>query len=213
MVNGIKNQIRNFDKLQADIKKLETGSEKAVQYTISDMRTRAPGKVASAVAKVYNVKKKEISRGKKGDTEGHIGSTSIRGGTLDSLRLKYTGKKLIPAEKRFGLRTLPKKETEAPKNLASGKKTKKKNPVSPTAEVIKGHRESLGNGVFIAASKYDGRLLPFQRTGNNSIETIQTVSLAEMVENETVAADARAGIDEVLEERIKHHINRQLGVK
>jgi hypothetical protein len=204
---GLSGQIKNYKKLLKDLKSIEGSMEKALKTTLSDMRTRAPTQVAKAVTGRYNLKYKEVSRGKKGDSERHVGSLSVRGGTLESLQLKYSGKKLTPSPSRFSLKggTNP---------IGGSGEGKKKKPTPLTMMVKKGGRETLPSDAFLAPSKYTpDRLIPFQRVGRGRgpLQSITTTSLPEMVED--TAEQYMPKISEVLEARLEHNVNRQLGTK
>lgn len=190
-------KVPNFAKLVGNLKALNKDVDKAISRTISDCKTRAPAQVTKAVTAVYGIKSGEVTAaGKtaKGSAKT-VGSIKVKGVAVDSVQLTYTGRLLTPTH--FSM--TPKKRPEA------GKKYKVK------AAVFKGQKKVLGSGVFLAPSGSAGTIeIPFKRTTKKRypIEAVKTVSIPQMITNETVAADIQTRIDELLAKRLEHNTER-----
>lgn len=199
-------QIRNFDKLTATLKGIEADTKKAIKNTISDMRARAPGWVATEITNVYNIKKGEItpqSKNAKGPQKKAAG-VSVKGETIDSLTLTYTGHMLTPTHFKMTPKQRPK-----PTKDDKGRTAKRAKPYTVSAEIKKGSRKVLGSGVFLGGNKGGGEI-PFQRRGSTRtpIDAIKTVSVPQMVTADNVAPAISEKLSKGLEERFTHHMSR-----
>lgn len=174
-------------------------AEKVLKATGSDMRRRVPGKVADEVRTVYNIKKSEITPSGKGAAKGKrkAGSVRVKGSTVSEVQIIYTGRVLTPTH--FGMR---------PKTLTkpTGKKRKRK-PI--TAEIKKGQRKSLGSNVFLGSNQ-GGGYIPFKRKGKSRypIEAVKTLSMPQMISNEGVNRKIARDVNDMLEARLIHNLNR-----
>ena len=100
MANG-KVGIVNLKELTKQIKNLDKASEKVLNATVRDFKRNAPGWVAQAVVKEYNIAAKEIKPAKKGWKYFKTGSLQVKGDTVASVAIEYMGRRLTPA--RFGM--------------------------------------------------------------------------------------------------------------
>lgn len=187
----------NFSKMVGNLKALNKDADKAVGRTIADCKTRAPAQVTKAVTAVYGIKSGEVTEAGKGAKKGAktVGSIKVSGVNVDSVQLIYQGRLLTPVH--FSM--TPKKRPEG------GKKYTVK------AAVYKGKKKALGSSVFLAPSGSAGTTeIPFKRTTAKRypIEAVKTVSIPQMITNETVAADIQVRMDELLENRLKHNTER-----
>lgn len=187
--------------LKAVAKKLEKNSKvatKVLTATANDMRRRVPGKVADEVRTVYNIKKSEVTpSGKSAKPKRKAGTISVKGATVADVTITYTGRLLTPTH--FGM--LPKK----PQPRSNGKRRRK--PV--TAEIKKGKRKSLGSSVFLGDNGA-GSYIPFRRTTAKRypIEALRTLSLPQMVDNDTVSQRIEKDVNDLLETRLEHNMKR-----
>ena len=187
----------NFTKMIGDLKGLNKDVDKAISRTIADCKTRGPAQVTKAVTAVYGIKSGEVTEAGKAAKGGAktVGSIKVKGVSVDSVQLIYKGRRLTPTH--FSM--TPKKRPEA------GKKYTVK------AAIYKGQKKVLGTGVFLAPSGSAGTTeIPFKRTTEKRypIEAVKTVSIPQMITNETVAADIQSRMDELLATRLKHNTER-----
>ena len=76
-MGGVKTGIRNYKQTVKELQALKGKSEKVIQRVIDDMRTRAPGWIASEVVKEYGIKKAEITPAKAGKASKSAGSIKV----------------------------------------------------------------------------------------------------------------------------------------
>lgn len=205
-------------KIYDDLVAIQNGAEKAVKYTVSDTKSRAPGWVAQVVTGVYNIKKTEItpSQGKNAKPKKMAGSIRVKGDTIESMTLVYTGRPLTPV--RFGM---------TPKSPPKGKKYTLK------MQVYKGKPEVIGRysntrtpgGPFAKRShnilmgtgntKEGGvGYIPFQRMSENrnDLRKFTTVSVPQMITSEAVAPLLQERLNQEVGKRFDHNMKRQLGM-
>ena len=190
------------------------------ERTLSDMYSRAPGVVASAVESVYNIKKSEIKY-KKGETfcKTKIGSIRGKGDTVMSFELDYEGRVLTPLH--FGMtpknyKSIAKKPFKGPKK----KKVRKQYEVG--AEIKKGKQITFSRkngGVFFAPAGGNGTIIPWFRNSSvrDDIFPIITLSLPEMIGpnpksgkggNPVVMETYSKGLSELLDKRYHNHLKQ-----
>ena len=187
----------NFTKMVGDLKGLNKDIDKAISRTISDCKTRGPAQVTKAVTAVYGIKSGEVTAAGKAAKGGAktVGSIKVSGVSVANVQLIYKGRLLTPTH--FSM--TPKKRPEG------GKKYKVK------AAIYKGKKKALGTGAFLAPSGSAGTTeIPFKRTTEKRypIEAIKTVSIPQMIGNDTVAADIQKRMDELLATRLQHNTER-----
>lgn len=95
MSNEMKVVIDGYDNVVKEIQGMKAKSEKVVNCTVADFKSRGPGWVAQEVTKEYNIKKKEVNETKKGIIKGRS-KIQIKGAKLDDLSLVYRGRLLTP---------------------------------------------------------------------------------------------------------------------
>jgi len=202
-------KVKNFEKIKDDIKQIKEGSEKALKDTVNDMKSRAPSWVAAVVVETYNIKKSEITpQNKNGKPKKMAGSITVKGETVETLQLIYTGRLLTPTH--FSMK--PKNRPKA-KDAGTGDKHRSPAPYTVSAEIKKEQRKVLGSNVFLGTNK-GGSDIPFQRVGKGRtpLQAIKTLSVPQMIDNETVKNKIRKKLDDGLDKRLEHNINRQLGL-
>lgn len=181
------------------IRKAAETSPVVFERTLKDMHSRAPGKVASAVTSVYGIKKGEIKH-KKGTSKTAAGNISTRGEELASFELRYTGRVLTPLH--FGM---------TPKVRPDKKKYKVKAKIKKTAKAF---TAPASGGVFLAPT--GSTTIPWFRNSSDrlDISPIKTLSLPQMVDNETVRETIGVELGDLLDKRfnnhLKQHLNRNL---
>lgn len=168
--------------------------------TMSDMQRRAPGKVADAVRGVYSIKKSDIMPSKIKRDLKQAGMIKVRGRTVEDLAIYYEGRVLTPLH--FGM--TPKVPPKKGKKYSIKVKIKKqrKTVSYPTKE---------GKFPFIApARKSSLRFIPWLRDADGEITPMKTLSLPQMVDNETARNIMNQTLGELLHERFNHHMKRCL---
>ncbi len=212
-------QIRNFEKLLGSIEEIQASSAKAIKYTISDIRKRAPGMIATQVTGIYNIKKSEITpaSGKTSKPKKMAGRIRIAGETIDTMTIVYSGRLLTPVH--FGM---------TPKTPPQGRKyTLRQQVIKGKKEIIgrylatrtpggpyskRSHNILMGTG---AKSADKVSAIPFQRMSENrtDLRKFTTISMPQMITSEKVAPIIKEGLDDLLRKRLDHHMKRQLGTK
>lgn len=205
--------LKGADKVISAIKKRQTAAENAVKCTISDMKSRAPGKIASAVTGVYNIKKSEVtpSNTKKGKKAVKI---TIAGETIEALVFTYKGRLLTPTH--FGM---------SPKTPPTGKSYKltatirkdigKKQIGTYLATRTPGGPHSQRTSFILMGTgnkKVDGTsYIPFQRrsTSRKDIKKMTTLSVPQMIgEEEKVQPTIQEELNKLLSTRLDYHLGK-----
>lgn len=190
-------KVSNFSKTVDGLKGLNMDIEKAVSRTIADCKARAPAQVTKAVTTVYGIRSSEVTAAGKAAKRGAktVGRLHVAGVTVNSVKLEYMGRPLTPVH--FSM--TPKRRPEA------GKAYRIK------VTILKGRKRALGSHVFLAPSGAAGTTeIPFRRTSEKRgpIKAIHTVSIPQMIENETATADIQARMEELLTARLRHNTER-----
>lgn len=213
---SVKCQIRDYNILKKQLEDMKKAPETVLKRTVSDMRTRAPGWVATEVAKTYGVKKSEI-------TQNKIGKVKVEGGTVDKVKIKYTGRVLTPTHFNMSPKA-PKADNGAytlKATIIRGQRTtlgkKKKLTKKQRAALGKnfrgeGTRTSDHSPIMLmrtgASSADKTQYIPFQRKSPNrdNVEAIKTISLPQMVSSERTAPNITKAINEGLSKRLDQHM-------
>ena len=187
--------VSNVKKTMDKILKTFSASDVVFERTLKDMYSRAPGKVASAVTSVYGIKKGEIKY-KKGFSKTAAGNILAKGDKLATFELIYKGRVLTPLH--FGM---------TPKIRPDKKKYKVKAKIKKTAKAFSA---PAGGGVFLAPT--GSTTIPWFRHSSNpfDISPIKTLSLPQMVDNETVREVIGVELGELLEKRFNNHLEQHL---
>ena len=200
---------KGFEEVQKKLKNIEKQSAIVTKRTISDIKKRAPGWVATSVTKTYNIKKAEILGSQK--NKKPIGKVKVEGETIDELQLVFEGRLLTPVH--FGM--TPKKPPAGGKSyilkaqffkgkqVVIGRYNKKKIPGGPYSE--RSHNILMPTG---ASSPEKVPYIPFQRMSKNrkDIKKFTTLSVPQMITNEEVSKDIRSTLNENIEKRLDHHM-------
>lgn len=205
--------------------------KKAVNYTVRDIKGRAPGWIAAEVSSVYNIKKTEITPAKT-DSGKNKKAVSIHtsGDSLESVSLVYTGRALTPIHFSMSPKR-PRNQKTSNKiaipgsmiNFAGGGSSDvgmvsvpKKYAIS--YEILKGKRwKAKGKQdysiPFLAPVKAGSdKYIVFQRKGNSRTDmySVRTVSVPQMIENKKAYDKISKKIREAADQRLHHHLDRFL---
>lgn len=196
MASQITMQIKSLDKLVGQINGIQQKGETAVKRTISDAKSRIPGKVATAVRKKYSITPGEVNPNSKAYVPGKSAvSMKLKGETVATLTLVYKGRVLTPYGHGFTLAEKAQKNGRSKIELKIKKDEKKKQ--------LRGQYDT----VFMAGtSKASSTRIPFQRIPTTgAIEAIRTVAVPEMITNEEVAATIEESVGEEMNKRVQKH--------
>lgn len=175
--------------------------QKAYDLMLSDVRSRLPAKITKAVTGVYSIKQSEVREaGESAQKTAQITKgkpiVNIR---MDGLTMTYQGRRLTLAHFKL---------------YPGGQPAKRKYKVKAT--IFKGRRVTI-NGKrtppFVAPTSLanaGATWIAFTRLGKERlpIAPIRTVSIPQMMENETVAEVINAEKDKLVLDRFQHHIDR-----
>lgn len=206
-------QVENLKKLIDNVKAVEAAGKKAVSSTLKDVKSRAPGWIASEVVAVYNIKKSEIvPAGKGAKPRKMAGTLRIQGETIEELAFIYEGRRLTPVH--FGM------TPKAPPNgknytlkmqVVKGKKTTigrykaKRTPGGPFSQ--RSHNILMGTGNM----KEGGvNWIPFQRMSKTRLDLKKflTTSVPQMVTSDLTYENIMAKLNEETAKRLEHNLNR-----
>lgn len=211
---AVQGGVQNIKRQLKQLKALQGKSEKVIQRTMSDVRTRVPGWVAAEVTKVYNIKKGEVTPAKAGKSTKPVGSIKVAGDTLDTMEIVYRGRVLTPTH--FGMTPKAPKETYTLKaEILKGNKTvlgqKKKLTKEQRAALVKnfrrqGQRTSPNSPIMLMRT--GSTYIPFQRKSpdRKDVKVIKTISMPQMVSSERTSENINRAITEGLDKRITQHM-------
>lgn len=195
MSNSMKVVIDGYDEVIKEIQSMKAKSEKIVNRTVADFKSRGPGWVSQEVTKEYGISKKDVNETKKGVIKGRS-KIRIKGAKLDDISIIYRGRLLTPTH--FSM-----KPTMRPA---------KNKPYVVTAIIKKSKgRVALGNRVFLKESGKQGtKQIPFQREGKERypINAVKTVSVPQMITNESVKKNINERVNTELGKRLQHHLKQ-----
>ena len=211
---GVRCEIKNYNALQKQLKQMQKAPQKVIDRTLSDMKTRVPTWIAAEVANVYGVKKAEVN-------SGSLGKMTVKGDTLKTIKIKYTGRVLTPTH--FGMTPkAPGKNAYTLKaSILKGEKatlgkvkkmTKKQRAALAKNFTRSGTQSSTHSPIMLMSTgnKKEGgtNYIPFQRksTDRKDVEAIKTLSLPQMVSSERTAPNITKAINEGLEKRLEQHM-------
>lgn len=221
-MGGVKTGIRNYKQTVRELQALKGKSEKVIQRVMSDMRTRAPGWIASEVVKEYGIKKAEITPAKAGKAAKAAGSIKVKGETVETMQIVYRGRLLTPIHFHMTPTTPPagkgytlKAEILKGNKAVLGKKkklTKKQRTNIGRNFHRKGTQNSPQSPWMLqhtgAKSKDKVQYIPFQRREQTGkmMYAFRTVSLPQMVSSERTREGIDKALEEGLEKRMAQHM-------
>lgn len=207
-------EMRNYKQALKQIQNMQGKSEKVIQRVMSDMRTRAPGWVASEVVKVYGIKKSEVTPAKAGKASRAAGSIRVTGETIETMQIVYRGRALTPTH--FGMTPKAPRDTYTLKaEILKGNKAvlgkKKKLTKKQRANIGKnfrrqGTKNSPNSPIMLMPT--GSTYIPFQRKSQdrNDVEAIKTISLPQMVSSSRTEDQIMEAINEGLNKRLAQHL-------
>jgi len=234
MSNPVIFRLHNVGDLLSWVEKQGETGKKAVKYTISDIKSRAPGWIAAEAASVYNVRRSDIdpSRKSKDDSKTPASSVFISGGLIDRISIVYRGRTLTPihfamSPKVPGRKKLKGKKGKRvlPGELINFKKTPGGAPYgtvtvykkySISMSVFKGSRWRIRGKrdmetPFIApVKKGSKKYIVYQRIGKERTKmySVRSLSIPQMLGNSTVQEKIDKRLTEAVEQRLQHHLDR-----
>lgn len=179
----------DWEKARKELEQISSKAEVAVNRTIGDFKKRAPGWISQEIVKEYNIKKSEIDT----QSKKSVGNIRGSGSTLDTLQIAYSGRVLTPIH--FSM--TPKVRPDGKKKYRVRMKVKKPQ-----------RKKAFNRGVFLAPT---GNVwIPFHRTSDKRlpIEAVKTVSIPQMITNETVENSIKERMNTELWKRLEHHIQQ-----
>lgn len=197
--------------------KLNEGSRKAIENTVSDYASRVPGWISKGIREHYGVDtaaiKDAAQKPKRGKTSIHVAGISVDGATLE-----YKGRTLTPIHFKMSPKSRPSKQQKKSIRIP-GQLISDGSPVAMTrpprkytikATIIKGQRAAMSSDTFLTSGQ-GGVVLPYQRTGEGRlpIEAIRTLSVPQMIDgraHETI----NKTINENISKRFEHHIEQTM---
>lgn len=191
--------LKNVTDIKEQLEKIGQRSERVVNRTVNDFKTRGPAWISAAVSETYNIKKSEVSAALSSGQP--VGKTKVAGKLVNNVKLVYRGNLLTPLH--FKMR---------PSSRPAPDKRGKVKPYNVTAEIFKGQRKKLGTDVFLGKGRNTDKSLPFQRKGKERlpVKIIRTLSIPQMIKNEKVSESIMKNISTGLGKRLEHHMNREL---
>lgn len=213
-MSGVKSGIRNYNQTIKELQALRGNSEKVIQRVLSDMKTRVPGWIASEVVKEYGIKKAEITPTKAGKAGKSAGSIKVKGETVETMQIVYTGRMLTPVHFHM-TPTAPKNTYTLRAEILKGNRTilgkKKKLTKKQRANIGKnfrrqGTKNSPNSPIMLMPT--GSTYIPFQRKSQdrNDVEAIKTISMPQMVSSERTREGIDKALEEGLEKRMAQHM-------
>lgn len=197
---------------------MKKAPQKVLNGIMGDVRKRVPGWVSTEVSKHYGVKKADV-------TKQVLGKMKIRGDSVQTVQLVYTGRALTlthfnmspkaPGTNAYSLkaeiirgnkvtfgkvRKLTKKQrAELAKNFT--KSGSQNSPRSPVMLMPTGNKQEGGTNY-----------IPFQRKSQNrkDVEAVKALSLPQMVSGRA-SEDITSAINNGLGKRLDHYMERYMG--
>lgn len=205
--------------------------KKAVSYTMKDIKSRAPGWVATEARTVYNIKKSEITPAKtEEDKDRKAVSIQTSGETLETWSIVYSGRTLTPIhfsmtpkgpsrQKISGKRAVPGKMINFAGTASNVGMVQIYKEYKISQEVKRGSRKELEgkDGMsrpFLAPVKAGSdKYIAFQRKGKNRTDmySVRSLSVPQMIGEKRVYDKIDKRIMEATEQRLQHHLNRFIG--
>lgn len=218
-------QIKDMKKLQRQLKALGKAPQRVINSTIGDMKKRVPPWIAAEVSQVYGVKKAEIT-GQK------IGEVKVLGSRLDNIVIAYQGRMLTPVH--FGMSPPAPKEARGAYTLKATIIRGQRKTIGKVKKLTKKQKKNVGRNfthkgtqnsptspnmlLSTGAKRADAvQYIPFQRTqqvtrGKKGVwEKFTAVSLPQMVSSKRTAPNIQKAINEGLEKRMDHYMERYMG--
>lgn len=201
--------ISDISKTFKKIEKFVDTSPAVFERTLKDMYSRGPGTIISSVTSIYGIKKTEVrwktySESKrdfhytKALNKGSAGNVKAKGHTLSTLEYHFKGRVLSPLH--FSM---------TPKARPDKKKYKIKAKIKKGKQITFSRKKG---GVFLAPFKEGSKEIPWFRNSSdaNDIIPIKTISLPQMVDDETVRETMGEKLGELLDKRFNNHLKQHM---
>ena len=214
---SVKCQIRDYNILKQRLEEVKKAPSAVMKNLTADAVKRAPGWVATEVAKTYGVKKSEITGNK-------LGTVNVKGKRFNEVKIVYKGRVLTPthfkmsptAPKVGGSYTLKATIIKGQRSTLGKvrKLTKKQRAELARNFRREGERRSDHSPVMLmhTGNKEPGgtNYIPFQRKSvkRKDVHAVKTVSLPQMVSSERTHDAIQAAISEGMGKRLDHHMKR-----
>lgn len=219
-----KGGIINMKDIKGFMKQMQTAPEKVQESTVKDFKSRAPGWVATEVAKHYNIKKTDVTPAKYGKTA--VGQAKVKGKKLGSVSIVYQGRVLTPV--RFSMKPLA--PTGGAYTLKATIVKGDRKTLGKVKKLTKKQKKNIGRNFTQQGTKSSNKspimlmhtgnkqaggtnYIPFQRQSKDrkDIKAIKTISMPQMVSNPQVEEQIYKSISEKLGKRLDHHVKRYMG--
>lgn len=203
-------EIKEYNLLQKKLDSMKKAPEKVIKRTMSDIRTRVPGWVATEVTKVYGIKKKEI-------TNHDVGKVKVEGSKPTNARIRYTGRVLTPTH--FGMAPTEPAANRGAYTLKASIVKGKRSTLGKVKSLTKKQRKAMAKNFTRSGTRKSdhspimlmrtGRIyIPFQRksTRRSDVEVIKSISLPQMVSSERTKEGIQQAINAGLQKRLNQHM-------
>lgn len=203
------------------IQKFSSGGEIAIKRMVSDFTSRAPGWVSKGIREHYGVDTAAIKEATKKPRRGRT-KIKVSGISVDGVTLKYEGRTLTPIHFKMspkapkGLQNKRDRKIPGQEIAFKGKPgdvgtVRAPKPYTIKVTIIKGQREALPQGTFLAPNKKEkeATLIPFQRkeAKRDSLEGTRTLSVPQMIDGKAHETINQI-INKELEKRFNNHIKQ-----
>lgn len=179
-MGSIKVTVKDMKGLQKELKKMREAPQKVIDSTLSEVKSRGPGWIASGVVEMYGPKSGK-SKLKSEILEEKVGELNITGSTIKDIAFQYSGRRLTPVH--FGM-----KPTEPAKNrggytLKAEITQGKKSTIGKTKKLTKKQLKNIGRN-FTHQSTQNSPASPWQLqpTGAKSADKTQYIPFQRRVQ-------------------------------
>lgn len=214
--------IKGIEKLKADVEAMNKQSETVLKRTVNEFNTRAPAWIAKAITTTYNIKAAEVKKAmqsKRGRERLTFGEVKIKGHVVANASIEVSGRRLTLSHFLSSPRRIPKKRQKnrsvVPVSGTDGGEFYTLHQLAPyqvNVEVRRGNGRVVRgtSGMPVGLMRSGSSLLPFQREGaaRTPINIFHTVSIPQMVGDESVSAEIHRSIEENMGKRLKHHMKQ-----
>lgn len=195
----------NIDSALRELRTLGDSAMRVTGQTIYDVRNRAQAPIRRATSNVYAIKQKEVISKTRTKTSPSAGRIRVRGKSLDSLVLVYTGAKHAdwPTRTKSGKNKVKKVSGNAYSNAKQYKVTQ---------ETYRGKREFItakqpDTRVFVA--DVGGKMRPMvAKTGERKPLVHASTSLPQAVMNPRTVEIWQPALHRLIMKRLTHNIAR-----
>lgn len=221
---AVKGGIKGYKDLVKQLEGLKSAPQKVIESTLSDVKARGPGWIASGITDRYGIKKTDITGGK-------VGKLKIQYKGSMALRLKYSGRRLTPA--RFSMSPKSPKPNRGSYTLKATILKGNRKTIGKVKKLTKKQLTNIGRNfqhqgtrnspqspwmLQTTGNKKEGGIdyIPFQRRKQPGEfkDVMRTVSLPQMVtqgKDGDLQPEVEARFMEGLEKRMDHYAKRYMG--